>query len=232
MLGAPNPVLHRSPSVTDFGDAPVATMIGNGWTERSGGSANYTAVIEASSNSISGKRANLVKTSTSSYKMFSFDRMGTSFADVEVLALLHLIQDPGGTNETTGQVIVRADVAVDSFPADPYYIALPCEVSGVKKSQIGRGNGSGGGVAIGDVNKSWDTTNFWWLRFRVIGTSLKSKMWQYGTAEPTTWENDYTNSNVTAAGYIGLGVFYLDANYACLWFAVATGGNTAPAPGG
>lgn len=220
--------VRRSQNATDFGDFPTGALTSAGWTQRAGGSTNYTVNIEASSTSISGKRANLVKTVVDGYKMFSWDRVG-SVQNVEVLALLHLIQDPGGTDETTGQITVRADASGD---ADPYYVCLPCEVSSVKKFEIGRGDGAGGGARIGNVNKSWNTSNRWWIRFRVNGNTQKGKMWQYQTAEPTSWELDFADTNVPSAGYAGLGIFYMDANYAVLWWSVASGGNTAPAPGG
>lgn len=231
MLGQPHPVLHRSQRATDFSDAPIAAMVGNGWTIYTTLTTNFTAnVVSNTANSISGRRAELVKVTPPTgggYRMIGWDRIAT-VADVEVLALLHLIQDPGGTDETTGQIIVRADPT----DADPYYIALPNEVASVKKFEIGRGDGAGGGVRLGNVNKSWNTTNLWWIRFRCIGNSQKGRMWQYQTAEPTTWENDFADTNVPGSGKTGLGMFYNDAQYAVLWFSVATGGNTAPAPGG
>lgn len=228
MMGQPYPVLHRGQNVTDFSDAPIAAMVGNGWTIYTTSITNFTAnVVSNTANSISGRRAELVKTNLGGYRMIGWDRIPT-VADVEVLALLHIVQDPGGTDETTGQITVRADPT----DADPYYVILPVEVAGVKKFEIGRGDGAGGGTRLGNVGKAWNTTNLWWIRARVIGNTQKGRMWQYQTAEPTTWENDFADTNVPSAGKVGLGMFYTDAQYAVLWFSVATGGNTAPAPGG
>lgn len=227
MLGQVIPSIQtrRSLNATDFGEASVATMIGNGWTVGTTLTSNLTAAIVASATSISGKRANIVKTTSDGYRLVRWDRVG-SVSDTEILALLHLVQDPAGTDTTTGQMTARA-----ASDGDPYYVCLPVEVSSSKKFEIGEGDGAGGGARLGNVSKSWDTTNLWWIRFRLVGSSIKGKMWQYQTAEATTWELDFTDATV-ASGYVGLGMFYTDANYAVLWYSVATDGATAPSPGG
>jgi hypothetical protein len=227
MLGQPYPVQHRSQNATDFGEQTAGTnMAGNGWTAIGTGTL-LTAQFVASTASISGKRAELVKTTSSNSRILGWDRIAT-VADVEVLALIRILQDPGGTDETIAQINVRADPS----DADPYYVCLPCEVSSVKKFEIGRGDGAGGGARLGNVNKSWAVNTNWWIRFRVIGNTQKGKMWAFQTPEPTTWENDFADSNVPSAGKVGLGMFYTDALYGVLWFSVATGGKTAPSPGG
>ncbi len=220
-------IAHRNGYlVTDFSDGVIGNMNGNGWTLRGG--SNITAVVEASSASLSGKRARIRKSITNDYRLMSWDKAGL-LDDLEVLALIQIINDSAGANETVGQITLRADNAAD---VDPYYVFLPCRVSSVKKFEIGRGDGAGGGVRLGNVNKSWDTSNYWWIRARAIGNTQKGKMWQFGTAEPTTWENDFADTNVPNAGFVGLGMFYVGMEYTCLWFSIATGGKTAQAPGG
>lgn len=223
MLGQTIPRIARSLNATDFGSAVLGEMNGAGWTRLGG--ANSDQSVELSAASLSGKRARLVKQTTDGPRFIQWDQIA-SVADVEVLALMQILADPG-TSETTGQVLVRGD-ATDG---DPYYIALPRKVTTTKKLEIGEGDGSGGGIVLDNINKSWDTTNFWWQRFRVIGTALKAKMWQYQTAEPAAWDVE-TSDATLGSGRVGLGMYYISNPYAILWYSVATGGKTAPSPGG
>lgn len=223
MLGQPHPVLHRSQNALDFGSAALGDMNGNGWTRLGGTGSDQN--IELSSSSISGKRARIVKTGSDGPRLIQNNAIG-SVAAVEILVLMHILAAPGAF-ETTGQILLRGDAS----DGDPYYICLPRMQSGVKKLEIGEGNGSGGGAALSTVNKSWDLTNFWWQRFRANSTALKGKMWQYQTPEPAAWDIETTDATLTS-GVVGLGMYYITNPYAILWFSVATGGNTAPAPGG
>lgn len=65
--------------------------------------------------------------------------------------------------------------------------------------------------------------NWHWIRFRVVGTSLKAKYWNPGYDEPASWQIDTTDSDVTSQGYVGFGTF----NYYpyCDWFGVHTDGS-------
>ena len=44
------------------------------------------------------------------------------------------------------------------------------------------------------------------LRAQIVGTAIKARIWDItaGTAEPTTWQINTTDSSITAAGYAGL----------------------------
>lgn len=41
------------------------------------------------------------------------------------------------------------------------------------------------------------------LRFQAQGTTLRARMWEAGTAEPTNWQIEVTDSSLTSAGSIG-----------------------------
>ena len=47
-------------------------------------------------------------------------------------------------------------------------------------------------------------TWYWW-QFRVVGTSLQARWWEYGTAAPYSWTLDTTDGTHTAGGYVGVG---------------------------
>lgn len=56
------------------------------------------------------------------------------------------------------------------------------------------------------------TSTFYWLRFRVQGTTISFKIWQDGTSEPGAWSEQYTNSSQNVAGAVGLYGFANSAN--------------------
>lgn len=51
---------------------------------------------------------------------------------------------------------------------------------------------------------SYSTANFYWLRFNLVGSTLKLKAWQDGTSEPSSWTVTETDSSLSSGGY-GLG---------------------------
>jgi hypothetical protein len=67
--------------------------------------------------------------------------------------------------------------------------------------------GSYSNIAILDYN--WSTNTEYFIRFRVIGNSLKAKIWT-GTvkSEPAGWMLEGTDSDITAAGWTGFFNFY------------------------
>jgi len=48
---------------------------------------------------------------------------------------------------------------------------------------------------------TFSTSNFYWLRFNLIGTTLRLRVWQDGTAEPTTWTATTTDSALASGGF-------------------------------
>jgi hypothetical protein len=70
-------------------------------------------------------------------------------------------------------------------------------------------------------------TNVWvWIKLRVNGTSIKSKAWLDGGTEPATWTTDNTDSDVSAAGWVGIFSFSSVGDpYDIGYFAVATNGD-------
>ena len=70
------------------------------------------------------------------------------------------------------------------------------------------------------------------IRLRASGSSLRARVWQVGTEEPESWNIDETDAAVSGAGWVGVFSFQgtSDAKY-CDYFAVDTGGGSAPLPG-
>jgi hypothetical protein len=80
------------------------------------------------------------------------------------------------------------------------------------------------------VSKTIDADTWYFLRFRLSGTSLRARFWlaDGNTSEPGTWDFDTTDSSVTAAGWAG--VVANNADMDVDYFAVGTNGNTPPVP--
>jgi len=71
--------------------------------------------------------------------------------------------------------------------------------------------------------------NTWYyVRFRVNGTSLKAKVWADGTEEPTSWQIEITDSSISAAGWIGASNVESTGTRDWDWFSIGTAGDTAP----
>jgi hypothetical protein len=69
---------------------------------------------------------------------------------------------------------------------------------------------------------------YYWLQFRNIGTSLKGRWWEYGTAPPA-WQIDTTDGTHTAAGWTGFGS-RSDSLLDCDYYYVATDGDDPKLP--
>lgn len=63
---------------------------------------------------------------------------------------------------------------------------------------------SGTFTTLTSTSFSYSTSNFYWLKFNLVGTTLKLKAWQDGTSEPANWTLTTTDSSLSSGGY-GLG---------------------------
>ena len=70
------------------------------------------------------------------------------------------------------------------------------------------------------------------MRFRIVGTALKLRVWVAGGAEPGSWDLEYTDASL-ASGWVGLGAATQTGSNAVDWdyVGVTTDGGTVPAPG-
>lgn len=102
----------------------------------------------------------------------------------------------------------------------------------------------GAGISISNINVSayvsgsssnlgiiyyvlGDTTVYNWYRFRVSGSDVKMKAWADGASEPAGWDFGVTDTQITAAGWVGLYNRSLsDAYYS--FVGIGTNGDSAP----
>jgi len=74
-----------------------------------------------------------------------------------------------------------------------------------------------------------ENSNYYWIRFQVIGTALKAKIWSYDEIEPADWSIEDTDSNISTGGWVGIGGYSVADTY-CYYFACDTSGTTAAIP--
>jgi hypothetical protein len=145
--------------------------------------------------------------------------------DVEVLGLYRL----PATSTTNRVFSVRVSTdssrtcyAVRLRNADVYAY----RVTGSTATQLG-----------GDTTISLTTGNWYWVRFRIIGSAYKVKVWAEGDSEPTTggagdgWNVSNTDSTYSTAGSVGLLKGNNTTAHEWSMFGVGTNGDTAPSSG-
>jgi hypothetical protein len=81
-------------------------------------------------------------------------------------------------------------------------------------------------------NGSFKSATWYYLRFRVNGTSLQARIWEDGTVEPSAWQVSATDSAITAAGWAGVGNFESTGDIDIDFAAFGTAGDTAPLTSG
>jgi len=122
-------------------------------------------------------------------------------ADVDVLALVRPTLD---SNDANIGVVARMTGAAGA--EDSYSFLLTQSAPGARDQiKIAKTNGSSTLTTIGAlVSFSWALNTSYWMRFRVRGTTLQARIWADGATEPITWNIERTDSDITAAGYVGL----------------------------
>lgn len=94
------------------------------------------------------------------------------------------------------------------------------------------GNGVSSFVAFSTAFDTFTVGDWYWMRFRAIGSELSAKAWADGDAEPGSFTRVATDANIAGAGGAGI-LLRRSANTVtveCGYFAVAFGGETAPGP--
>lgn len=88
---------------------------------------------------------------------------------------------------------------------------------------------SGAVTNLGTAVSFTPVANVWYyVRFRVNGTSLQVRVWKDGEVEPSTWSVSATDSAISAAGWVGIGNQVPTGTRDFDWFSVGTNGDTAP----
>jgi hypothetical protein len=89
-----------------------------------------------------------------------------------------------------------------SAPVNGYAVNLASNSTGATLTRMTGGtSGSLGSVANAQVTTAGVKQ---WVRFQVVGSTVRARFWRDGQVEPTTWRASFTNSAVTAPGRVYL----------------------------
>lgn len=181
-------------------DTYIRANNASSWGTSSGGDAwsaatnNGTATVSISSNTgvVTG-----VSTGSSNMQLLSTKTL----SDCDLLTKVKLSAVPSAS--ISFSVIARCD----GSNTGNFYRALITTDFEIQKAIVGSGT-----TALATTAFSVSANTFYWVRFRLIGTSLQAMIWQDGNAAPSAWMLSATDSAITTAGRYGLRGFANSGN--------------------
>jgi hypothetical protein len=97
-------------------------------------------------------------------------------------------------------VAIRSTVFSGTWPTDGYLLEIE-----VNSNQFTVRRGVAGAyVTLNTTAKTLTAGTAIWFRFQAIGSSIRAKVWNDGTNEPSAWDATVVNTDITAAGYAGV----------------------------
>ncbi len=200
------------------------------WTLR-GGDSSYGIVREAS-----GQRYLDLLITNTGRNLLTWDLLdtapGTDEIDVYVVYRRPAVSQGG---EFSAQVGVRGSGSASTIEA---YILGPRSTQpypGSEYLRAGRYTNGGNFTILSDYETNTLSDTWYCSRIRISGTSIKMRRWLEGDPEPSTWDNETTDSVISGEGWVGLFGFN-DSETHVKAFGVGTNGDPAPTgpvgPGG
>jgi hypothetical protein len=218
---------HKSFQALDFGGYANATELGDAdWTEIGAlGSplSDGTWTVGLYPAGISGRGVRANQGGFNEYRGIYWNQPGTAVTDFEILALLDFVDLPnnvGGSGLTRISILGGPD-GYDCTLINPGAVVqhMGQYSDGVFDSQIGA-----------SMFFSFSQGQKFWMRWRIAGTILKHKVWNFGDVEPGF--TDPVSDPTYTTGGLGFAIVET-TKYNIYWFSVATGTNkTAPFPSG
>lgn len=199
---------------TDTLDAAPAGWTLNGWL-----AGEFVVVSDATAGG--GKALKLAPAGSNARRVALWDLVGTD-TDTEMLirARTPVAQTGGRT-----PILVRQQNGTSNLKG--YVLSLAYnDVVSVLKYDTGATTLSPTATITG-LNHH-DTTNWYHIRLRVNGSSIKARAWNEGQAEPTTWQLEITDASLPSAGSVGVFGYYTNSLLHVDYIGVGTNGDTAP----
>lgn len=151
----------------------------------------------------------------------SWDEADAAENDIEVLAKVRFASDLSA-NQTGPRIVIRGGGSATT--EDGYTEQLREQPDQAEVLKVVSGTFS----AIGSSPGSVQADQWYWLRMRVEGTSIKAKRWVDGDSEPGMWNIDETDASLSS-GWIGFGA-QTAMTYYCGFFSYNDQGGSAPGP--
>lgn len=123
--------------------------------------------------------------------------IATDPADVNIL---HRIQFDG--TESYFNITARDTSGALANGSGNCYLFL-VQSTGGWSIHVGTAGSFGASLGSGDQTFAITAGTWYWIRFRVVGSSISGKMWADGTTEPGTAPVSVTDTTYTAAGKVG-----------------------------
>jgi len=199
---------------TDFSEY-VAASPPDDWTEQYDGTDGTPDTVDVSVG-YGGKVLNIDGTGVNNYG-FSWDDVGT-VTNAELLCRFRITD----TSNFDFNIFMRASGASGS--EDCYWARA---IVSSNKIAIGKLN-SGSSTELGLYTGEYVNANqYYWMRFRAWGTSLKLKVWSGRPAdEPETWHVEVTDSD-HSSGWVGVAHTDISVEFDVDFYSVAKGGGVS-----
>jgi hypothetical protein len=198
---------------TDFSEYPLGAQLKDfGWTEQgvTGDTTDGSYTITAYSDSISGRGVLVSQGGAGQWRALTWDQLGLSVADVEILALMRLDALP---NASGGGGVGRITQGGSGYAGCLFGTGSPHSAKVIQEDA----GVSAGAVPGATQDVTLNSTGKFWLRFRAEGSNLSIKCWADGGAEPA-FAAGVSSSYVH--GRVGIQTVQ-KKNFRVYWFAVA-----------
>lgn len=196
------------PAVLDWPVAAVSNVVSTDFSEYTTGaqpsdwtkrwdSPSMTWTVETGG-SIGGKVLKGVAGSTGRHAI-SWDDAGT-LADAEVLMKIRITSSLV-VNQVHWRGVLRG--ANDTSTSTGYIYDMRQTPDKFEISRLLNGSFTG---QLDQLSKNF-TQNIWqWCRIRALGTTLEASIWDDGDTEPASFQMSTTDSGISTAGWLGVGV--------------------------
>lgn len=178
------------------------------------------ALINTLSNSPSGKALVIMATTTAGSRVYAYKPLN-GVTDLESLVLFSVVPT-GGLSGRQGGLYNRYS-GIDEASTKGYVVNFtPNDTSTRAIWLVDDSNPT----PLGQKPFSWVNTTRYWHRLSTFGNQIKSKTWEYGTPEPSSWDFEVTDNNTTTGDYNGVGT-YATGTVSIMQYSANTDG-TAP----
>lgn len=158
-------------------------------------------------------------TSGGERRIISWDQCPET-TDVEVLARVRATAAPAA-GQIGPRLVARAK---DTGLGNQQGYALQLR-SSPTQMEVFRFNDAGTATEA-SFNYPWTVNDWYWMRLRVVGNSIRGKVWPTDTIEPSNWRLDFASSTITDSGHVAVGGQTVDVE--CDYFSFDDEGGTAP----
>lgn len=180
------------------------------------------AIIEGASFELAS-RNRLILSMTSATRRgikWSAPDQDTGLANQETLSLFRMT-GPNNVDANFGMLRASGGIGTENG----YVVSVSTALTGIqiRKFVSGTATALGAATPFGFYNHA-----LYWQRFRVNGTTIQVKYWNYNASEPVSWTVTQTDSAVAGPGSVGLMWNKIESPVEVFFFSVGTNGDTAP----